>query len=397
GWGWWGMAGNGEIFFDFCHTGRPASALHVEAPLFPMFRGEVLGPPYLMGVTHAYREQAGQDHRSPLHLSGGEHWDGGDISSAFQSATCAPYVSGQSWLVLGCSQSGFSTLVGADAEAGTVRQMATVADYTMMGKKPIETFSESIFLIDEANAKVYLGSGTFSSYAAVLKVSPGCGAQGFAAGMVINAELTTNEYVGGAVYFVPTSFHGDEASAEKAAAALSADDPGDTGDYPPNMSPSLVLPDPNRYVPGPYIPRDQPPPPDDHWQRATGCYNAYRAACRVAFTSYKNTLAAARSNRLNGAGAGAATGAAYGGGAAAGLLVVWWFFTGPPGWTVAGGVIALGGATGGAIGAVGGPATAYSQAREAAKLVLKNDVDPALAAYRKGLESSGWMPNPNYH
>ncbi|HYD02522.1 MAG TPA: hypothetical protein VEB22_14940 [Phycisphaerales bacterium] len=320
------------------------------------------------------------------------------IPTAFQQTTCSTYVANQSWIMMACGQgTSFATLVGHDAATGTVKEMATVADYTMMGKKAIETYTEAIFLIDDVNARVFIGSGTFSSYAAVLKVQNACNQTGFATGTVINAELNVNGESSGAVYFVPHSFHFDEKEAEKAAAALSADDPGETGDYPPNMLPDLTLPrnpNPDTFLPGKYIPG--PNAPDDHAERARICYDNYRAACRTAFTNYKNTLANVRNNRLSASGTGAAVGMAVGGGA--GLIVLGFacLFLGPPGWATAATVVSIGAAAGGTGGAIAGPTIAIAEAKQAAIIVLKNDTDSALAAYKKCLEAAGYIPNPFY-
>ncbi|MDP1662213.1 MAG: hypothetical protein Q8L55_09890 [Phycisphaerales bacterium] len=321
-----------------------------------------------------------------------------DISAAFQTTTCSTYVSGQSWLMMACGQNtGFTTIIGNDAATSTVKEMATVTDYTMMGKKPIETYSESFFLVDQTNARIYSGSGTFNSYTAVLKVQNSCGQTGFVAGTIVSATLTSAGSIEGAVYFVPFSFHADEVAAEKAAAAISADDPGEVGDYPPNMGPDVTLPsqpNPNTFLPGKYIPG--PNAPADAAEQARICYDAYRAACRTAFTNYKNTLANVRRNRMQGAVNGGAVGAAAGGGLGLVLVGVVCVFTGPPGWAAGIGIVTVGATIGGVGGAVAGPTIAVVEAKQAAILVLKNDMDSAYAGYIKCLEGHGYIRNPFY-
>lgn len=307
------------------------------------------------------------------------------ISQAFQEATCHAYSSGTSWAALACSNRGdYQALYGKDVTTDTFRQFGEVQDVSFVGKKAFSQYATAIWFDQGASGQPTAGIGTFKNFAVVVKLKNTCNQVNFVAGVLVEADLTLTSYSGNSTYFIPVSVHNEEVAAEKAAATLSSADAGETGPYPPDMSPSLTNGGPGlappAYVPGPNAPAD-------HATRAAACYDAYRARCRDAFTRYKNALESARQNAFNGGVGGAAAGGAVGG--VVGLIV---FCVCPPAGAVVLTCVGVGAAAGGGVGAVGGSVYMYEETKRVAAATLKNDMTSALAEYVKCLESAGYQP-----
>ncbi|CAN5829389.1 hypothetical protein BH11PLA1_BH11PLA1_01320 [soil metagenome] len=323
------------------------------------------------------------------------------MAAAYQAMVGEVYRPGSTWMLLACpSQYGsFATVVGPNAQLSSLDELGRITDYSFIGKSPFETFQAPIFLVNPNDSSATTGSGTFDSYAAVVKITNSQSQTVYVAATVIRAQLSTTNYSNGsmsdssgeAFYLVANSVHSDEGKAESSAAAMKGSDPGEEGTYPKDMKPDQTVPGPTVTPGNPPSPNYVPAPGSTPSPTAAAdCYTTYKAACRDAFTKYKNSLATARNSTLNGAGAGAAAGGAVGGGIAGVVVVGLCIFSGPPGWAVGGGILAAGAIGGSAIGVVAGPVISYAEAKEAAKEILSNELDSAFAAYIKCLEGAGY-------